>query len=156
MAAHDIGEEVLVGLLDPRHPASIARIFRSHGRNWPPSAVAHYVPAMAIEGTCDERFEAVRQAFEANFVERDSMIYDQGASVAVTMEGELVVDLWGGTAATDAVAVGTVGAGHDHQRVVDDQDRVGAGLPRARREWRARPLRQGRRGVAGVRRRRQG
>ena len=77
---------------------------RGHGRNWPPSAVAHYVPAMAIEGTCDERFEAVRQAFEANFVERDSMIYDQGASVAVTMEGELVVDLWGGTAATDASA----------------------------------------------------
>ena len=59
---------------------------------------------MAIEGTCDERFEAVRQAFEANFVERDNMIYDQGASVAVTMEGELVVDLWGGTAATDASA----------------------------------------------------
>ena len=57
---------------------------------------------MTIEGTCDERFDAVREAFAANFVERDNTIYDQGASVAVTVEGELVVDLWGGTAATDA------------------------------------------------------
>jgi CubicO group peptidase (beta-lactamase class C family) len=56
----------------------------------------------AIEGTCDDRFDAVRAAFEANFVERDNTIYDQGASVAVTLEGELVVDLWGGTVATDA------------------------------------------------------
>ena len=44
----------------------------------------------------------MREAFEANFVERDDTIYDQGASVAITIEGELVVDLWGGTAATDA------------------------------------------------------
>ena len=57
---------------------------------------------MAIEGTCNERFDAVKEAFEANFVERDDTIYDEGASVAVTVEGELVVDLWGGTAATDA------------------------------------------------------
>ena len=57
---------------------------------------------MATEGTCDDRFDAVKEAFEANFVERDNTIYDEGASVAVTLEGELVVDLWGGTAATDA------------------------------------------------------
>ena len=37
-----------------------------------------------------------------NFVERDDMIYDAGASVAVTYDGELVVDLWGGTIDTDA------------------------------------------------------
>jgi CubicO group peptidase (beta-lactamase class C family) len=57
---------------------------------------------MATEGTCDDRFNAVREAFEENFVERDNTIYDDGASVAVTVEGELVVDLWGGTTATDA------------------------------------------------------
>ena len=37
-----------------------------------------------------------------NFVERDDTIYDAGASVAVTLDGELVVDLWGGTVDTDA------------------------------------------------------
>ena len=57
---------------------------------------------MAIQGTCDERFSGVREAFEMNFVERDDMIYDAGASVAVTYDGELVVDLWGGTIDTDA------------------------------------------------------
>ncbi len=45
-----------------------------------------------IHGSCDERFAAVRDAFETNFSERD----DLGASVAVSLEGELVVDLWGG------------------------------------------------------------
>ncbi len=45
-----------------------------------------------VSGTCDERFNAVREAFEANFDERG----DVGASVAVSLEGESVVDLWGG------------------------------------------------------------
>lgn len=49
-----------------------------------------------IDGTCDVRFSKVREAFEANFVERG----DVGASIAVTLHGEPVVDLWGG----DAVA----------------------------------------------------
>lgn len=44
-------------------------------------------------GTCDKKFDAVRQAFEKNF---DDL--DVGASVAVTVEGEFVVDLWGGFA----------------------------------------------------------
>jgi len=57
---------------------------------------------MAIQGTCDDRFSGVREAFEANFVERDDTIYDTGASVAVTYDGELVVDLWGGSVDTDA------------------------------------------------------
>ena len=43
---------------------------------------------MRIEGTCDDRFHAVREAFEANFVERGDTVYDEGASVAVTLEGE--------------------------------------------------------------------
>ena len=45
-----------------------------------------------IEGTCVERFASVREAFEKNFEEA----IDVGASVAVTLEGEYVVDLWGG------------------------------------------------------------
>ncbi|MGI8762704.1 MAG: serine hydrolase domain-containing protein [Ilumatobacteraceae bacterium] len=54
---------------------------------------------MGVEGKCDDRFIAVREAFEANF-ERGE---DIGASVAVTVEGELIVDLWGGTTGTDEV-----------------------------------------------------
>lgn len=45
-----------------------------------------------IHGTCHERFAPVRAAFEKNFSERD----DLGASVAVSYQGEMVVDLWGG------------------------------------------------------------
>lgn len=48
--------------------------------------------ATDIQGTCHDRFAAVREAFEKNFAERD----DVGASVAVSHQGELVVDLWGG------------------------------------------------------------
>jgi CubicO group peptidase (beta-lactamase class C family) len=47
---------------------------------------------MNIEGSCDDRFARVRDAFEANFTERG----DVGACFAVTLEGEYVVDLWGG------------------------------------------------------------
>ena len=59
---------------------------------------------MGISGTCKDGFESVRAAFEANFTPRDSGIFDEGASVAVTIDGELVVDLWGGTANRDAGA----------------------------------------------------
>ncbi|MEQ8861183.1 MAG: serine hydrolase domain-containing protein [Pseudomonadales bacterium] len=45
-----------------------------------------------IHGTCHDDFSAVRDAFEANFSERG----DLGASVAVSYQGEMVVDLWGG------------------------------------------------------------
>jgi CubicO group peptidase (beta-lactamase class C family) len=45
-----------------------------------------------VQGRCDPRFEAVRAAFVHNF---DSGA-DVGACVAVTIDGELVVDLWGG------------------------------------------------------------
>ncbi len=57
---------------------------------------------MGISGTCKDGFDAVREAFEANFTPRDNGIFDEGASVAVTIDGELVVDLWGGTANRDA------------------------------------------------------
>ena len=47
---------------------------------------------MEIYGHCDERFAAVRDEFERNFTERD----DCGASFALTLEGEYVIDIWGG------------------------------------------------------------
>ncbi len=53
---------------------------------------------MDIGGFCDPRFDGVRQEFERNFAERG----DVGASVCLTLEGETVVDLWGGLA--DATA----------------------------------------------------
>ncbi|PRY43870.1 serine hydrolase domain-containing protein [Umezawaea tangerina] len=46
-----------------------------------------------VEGTFDERFGAVRDAFAASLDNEDV-----GASVAVDVGGELVVDLWGGYA----------------------------------------------------------
>ena len=51
-----------------------------------------------VHGTCDPKFEAVRAAFAQNFVDD----LDTGAAVAVTVEGEPVVDLWGGC--SDAAA----------------------------------------------------
>ncbi len=52
---------------------------------------------MEIHGTFDDRFSAVRDAFEANFTRGA----DVGASVAVTVDGKPVVDLWAGTITTD-------------------------------------------------------
>ncbi|MEV7345235.1 serine hydrolase domain-containing protein [Streptomyces sp. NPDC093544] len=46
------------------------------------------------QGHCDPRFSAVRTAFESNFGDRDQL----GAAVTVTLDGETVVDLWGGWA----------------------------------------------------------
>jgi len=50
-----------------------------------------------IQGSCRSEFEGVRQAFAANFESGA----DVGASVAITVDGEFVVDLWGGTATFD-------------------------------------------------------
>ena len=47
-----------------------------------------------INGFCDARFERVAQEFKKNFQQRDEV----GASVCITLEGEPVVDLWGGIA----------------------------------------------------------
>lgn len=47
-----------------------------------------------IDGQCDERFRAVRAAFEENFRARGEL----GAAVTVLIDGEPVVDLWGGWA----------------------------------------------------------
>lgn len=50
-------------------------------------------PAGLVQGTCDEKFAEVADAFVENFTSRDEV----GANVCVTIEGETVVDLWGGT-----------------------------------------------------------
>ena len=52
---------------------------------------------MEIGGTCKPGFEAVQDAFEANFAEG----LEVGAAAAVTLDGEFVVDIWGGGADTD-------------------------------------------------------
>ncbi len=46
------------------------------------------------EGICDPKFRKVRQVFEDNFETRGEV----GASVALTIDGKQVVDLWGGYA----------------------------------------------------------
>jgi CubicO group peptidase (beta-lactamase class C family) len=46
-----------------------------------------------ISGRCRDGFGGVKDAFAENFVTEG----DVGASVAVTIDGELVVDLWGGS-----------------------------------------------------------
>ena len=47
-----------------------------------------------VQGHCQPRFEALRQLFAANIASGA----DLGASLAVTLDGEFVVDLWGGWA----------------------------------------------------------
>jgi len=48
--------------------------------------------AFPIAGRCDPAFEAVAQAFRANFMERG----EHGAAVAISLAGKPLVDLWGG------------------------------------------------------------
>ena len=50
-----------------------------------------------VHGNCDERFIAMRELLAANLASGA----DLGASVAVTLDGESVVDLWGGWADAD-------------------------------------------------------
>jgi CubicO group peptidase (beta-lactamase class C family) len=47
-----------------------------------------------IEGTCDARFARVKEAFAENLEKRN----EYGAAAAVTVDGRMVVDLWGGYA----------------------------------------------------------
>src|SRR5438067_1286281 len=74
----------------------------------PRSPMAEGSPAMttadrdtsAIHGTYEPTFALVREEFERNFRERGEV----GASVCVTLDGETVVDLWGGVANRDTNA----------------------------------------------------
>ena len=47
---------------------------------------------MEVHGFCDPKFDAVREAMVQNFEQHG----DVGASVALTLEGEFVCDLWAG------------------------------------------------------------
>lgn len=51
----------------------------------------------SISGYCDPAFQAVADVFEVNLMNRGDA-GDVGASCAVTLDGETVVDLWGGFA----------------------------------------------------------
>lgn len=50
--------------------------------------------AIEIYGRCDARFAPVKEAFSANLDEG----LDAGASLAITIDGKYVVDIWGGMA----------------------------------------------------------
>ena len=56
-------------------------------------SVAHGEP-FPVDGICDPRFAAVRDAFVTNFTDRG----DVGAAVTVSVGGRVLVDLWGGWA----------------------------------------------------------
>jgi len=45
-----------------------------------------------VEGHCDARFAPIRDIFEASFANGEEL----GAAIAFCLDGELVVDLWGG------------------------------------------------------------
>jgi len=45
-----------------------------------------------VEGHCDPRFAPVREIFEASFANGEEL----GAAIACCVDGELVIDLWGG------------------------------------------------------------
>lgn len=47
-----------------------------------------------INGYCEERFQSVKEAFSKNFEEG----LEVGSSFAVSLDGKLVIDLWGGYA----------------------------------------------------------
>src|ERR1700674_2055510 len=46
----------------------------------------------ALQGSCDNRFKSVREALEANVESGEEL----GASIAVDLDGETLVDLWAG------------------------------------------------------------
>jgi len=54
--------------------------------------VVGMVTKLEVDGTCADRFEPVRAAFRDNL----DTGQDIGAAVAIFVDGELVVDLWGG------------------------------------------------------------
>ncbi|NQY12601.1 MAG: beta-lactamase family protein [Henriciella sp.] len=58
---------------------------------------------VAISRHYEERFAGVKTAFENNFEAQDEI----GASVAISLEGEIVVDLWGGHLSRDKTTLWT-------------------------------------------------
>jgi len=77
----------------------------------------------AVAGFANDRFASARAAFEDNLASGA----DVGASFCATLEGETVVDLWGGGRRRRQEP--TLGEGHYRQRLFDDQDDDGALRP---------------------------
>ncbi|WP_292052907.1 MULTISPECIES: serine hydrolase domain-containing protein [unclassified Brevundimonas] len=55
---------------------------------------------LQIHGSCPEQFSAVKDAFAANFTDAPEGLNEVGARFSITVEGETVIDLWGGSADT--------------------------------------------------------
>jgi CubicO group peptidase (beta-lactamase class C family) len=53
-----------------------------------------------IHGLCPARFNAVKDAFAANFVDAPEGLNELAARFSVTIDGEVAVDLWAGSADT--------------------------------------------------------
>ncbi|WP_297800536.1 serine hydrolase domain-containing protein [uncultured Brevundimonas sp.] len=53
-----------------------------------------------IHGICPDQFAAVKDAFAANFTDAPEGLNEVGARFSITIEGETVIDLWGGSADT--------------------------------------------------------
>src|SRR6202044_1626887 len=78
------------------------RLRRPRGRGGPPPQAEEADPIqhpgatadIAIHGSCATRFDGVRRAFTQNFLQGKEI----GAAVAAWVDGELVVNLWAGTA----------------------------------------------------------
>lgn len=77
-----------------------------------------------VNGFVKSGLEPVRDAFAANFEEG----VERGASVAVTRDGEFVVDLWAGESESSGRLWEEV---HHRQRLLDDEDDG----ERGRRAW---------------------
>ncbi len=50
------------------------------------------IVSVDVQGYCDEKFTGVSELFAANIEEGR----DVGASFALTIDGEIVIDIWGG------------------------------------------------------------
>ena len=101
--------------------------------------------ALALYGICDAGFLRVRDALSENFNEHGEV----GASLAVVVDGRMVVDLWAGHA--DAARDAALGARYDRQRVVDDEGNRGDVRASSRRSGASRPGRAGRELLARIR-----
>lgn len=60
-------------------------------------AIERDLPSGTLAGECAPQFHAIAEEFERNFRERNEV----GASVCVRVDGETVVDLWGGVASQE-------------------------------------------------------
>ena len=78
--------------LPPPAPPAIATASTSEQLAADPGMAGRHQPDTEIHGTCSDRFARVRDAF----IDHLTSGQDIGASVAVLIDGEPVIDLWGG------------------------------------------------------------